>query len=67
MDLYKIHRPDLVLMDIEEIQELDKNPNIVAITGYPFTEQDVGAEVMRKGFTKNEFLDLVERRLISKS
>ena len=74
IDLYKENNPYLVLMDIkmpiktgitaiEEINEYDENANIVVITGYPYTEEELGAQVLRKGFSKEEFLEMVERRL----
>lgn len=74
IDLYKETNPYLVLMDInmpikngimaiEEINDYDKDANIVVITGYPYTEEELGTQVMRKGFSKEEFLEMVERRL----
>ena len=74
VDKYLEFTPDLVIMDVrmpvkggdEAIKEIfDSNPNakIVAITAYPYTQEELGVEVVRKGFKKDEFLNLVDRKL----
>jgi CheY-like chemotaxis protein len=74
VDHYREHRPDLVLMDIKmpvkngdvaigEIMELDPGAKIVAVTAYRYTEEDLGVYVLRKGFTRREFLEVVKRGL----
>ena len=74
IDQYKEYNPYLVLMDIkmpiktgltaiEEINEYDNSANIVVITGYPYTEEELGAQVLQKGFSKVDFLEMVERRM----
>lgn len=74
VDNYKEHRPDLVIMDIRmpektgdvainEIFEMEPGANIVAVTGYPYSEDDLGVEVVRKGFSRKEFIGMVERKL----
>ncbi len=74
VEKYKEHRPDLTLMDIKmpkkngseaikEILEFDPDANIVAITAYGYLEEDLRVEVLRKGFGRKEFLQMVKRRL----
>jgi CheY-like chemotaxis protein len=74
VDKFREHRPDLVIMDvrmpvkggdeaIKEIFQMEPGARIVAITAYPYTEEELGVEVVRKGFKKDEFLKLVERKL----
>ena len=74
IDNYKEHKPDLVIMDIrmpdktgdvaiKEIFKFEPEANIVAVTGYPYSEDDLGVEVVRKGFSRREFLDMVDRKL----
>jgi CheY-like chemotaxis protein len=74
VDNYKEHKPDLVIMDIrmpdktgdvaiDEIFEMEPEANIVAVTGYPYSEDDLGVEVVRKGFSRREFLEMVDRKL----
>ncbi|NOZ76115.1 MAG: response regulator [Euryarchaeota archaeon] len=74
VERYKEHNPDLVIIDIrmpimdgdeaiDEIREYDPDARIVAITAYPYSEEELGVEVVRKGFKKEFFLDVVRRNL----
>lgn len=71
VDLYKAHKPDLVIMEaklpvldgdkvITEIFEVDPKANIVVATAYPYTDKELGVPVIRKGFNKKAFLDMVK-------
>jgi CheY-like chemotaxis protein len=72
VEKYKEHRPDLVVMDvrmpvkggdeaIKEIMEHDPDARIIAITAYPYSEEELGVEVVRKGFKRDFFMDLIHR------
>jgi CheY-like chemotaxis protein len=74
VEKYKEHHPDLVIMDIRmpvkggdeairEIKEYDPEARIIAITAYPYSEEELGVVVVRKGFKKDFFLDLVRKNL----
>jgi len=74
VEKYKEHNPDLAIIDIKmpkkdgtevikEIKALDQDANIVAITAYGYLEEALGVEVLRKGFGKKDFVELVERKL----
>jgi CheY-like chemotaxis protein len=74
VDRFKEHRPDLAVIDIrmplklgkeaiKEIFEVEPEANIVAVATYPFAEEDLGVEVVRKGFRRDEFLRLVKRKI----
>lgn len=71
---YKKHHPDLTLMDIKmpvmpgdeaiiHIFEHDPEAIIVAITAYGSEENELGVPVLRKGFEKNTFMEVIESGL----
>lgn len=71
---YKVHKPDLTLMDIKmpvmpgdeaitQIFNHDPKANIVAVTAYAHDESTLGVPVLRKGFNKNTFMDTVHSGL----
>jgi CheY-like chemotaxis protein len=70
VDSYKNEKPDLTLMDIKmpgmygdeaitQIFDHDPKANIIAVTAYDYTEEDLKVPVVRKGFKKEEFMDVV--------
>ena len=70
VDLWRLHRPDLVLMDIQmpiksgdvairEILDVDPGAKILAVTAYRYTREELGVPVLRKGFERWEFLQAV--------
>ena len=72
--LYTEHRPDLTLMDIrmpemqgdeaiDKIRDMDPEANIIAVTAYNYSEEDLGVQVVRKGFSRVAFIELVEEAL----
>ncbi|MBY9001978.1 MAG: response regulator [Candidatus Heimdallarchaeota archaeon] len=76
VDLYKNHRPNLVLMDIlmpekdgieatKEILEFDPEATIIAITAYSSKTKEIiqaGAkDVVKKPIRKHDLIDLVEK------
>lgn len=72
VDLYKEHRPDITTMDIKmpektgdvaikEILEFDPSAKIIAVTAFLYTEEELGVPVLRKPFTQNEFLKMIEK------
>lgn len=74
VELYKEHRPDLTLMDIKmpvmngdeairHIFDIDPSAKIIAVTAYRFTEEELGVPVLRKGFDRKTFLDLVREAI----
>jgi CheY-like chemotaxis protein len=74
LDLWQRHQPDLVLMDIQmpvmsgdvairEILKADPGANILAVTAYRYTREDLGVPVLRKGFASSEFVTAVETAL----
>lgn len=74
VELYRQHHPDLVLMDIKmpvktgdvaikEILEVDPKAQIVAITAYRYSEEELGVPVLRKGFTPAELSSVVQKVL----
>ena len=74
IEKYLEYKPDLTLMDINmpvlrgdkaitRIFEHDSNANIIAVTAYNYTEKELGVPVYRKGFKKDEFLEMVEAGL----
>ena len=74
VEKYKEVKPDLVLMDIrlpfkngdaaiKEIREFDPDAKIVAMTVYDYGEDELGVEILRKRFTRDELLAVVERNL----
>jgi CheY-like chemotaxis protein len=74
VEKYKAHKPDLALIDIRmpvmtgdrairEIQKHDPAAKIIAVTAYGYTEEEIGVEVLRKGFGVKEFLEVVDRKL----
>lgn len=78
VDLYQNVKPDLVLMDIrmpvmtgdeaiKKIREFDKKANIIAVTAFSYTKEELGVPVLRKKFTKKEFLDRLEAGLNNKN
>jgi two-component system response regulator/two-component system chemotaxis response regulator CheY len=77
VDKYKEFRPDLTIMDIKlpvkegdlaikEILGMDKEANIIAVTAYPYSSDDLeGVEVLKKGFRRDTFMAAVKRKLDS--
>jgi CheY-like chemotaxis protein len=74
VEKYKEHRPDLTLMDIampvlpgdeaiNRILDYDPMANIVAVTAYDYTREQLGVPVFRKGFRVKEFQTMVEAAL----
>lgn len=75
VDKYKEFKPDLVIMDIKmpvkegdlaikEILDIDKGANIIAVTAYPYSSDELeGVEVLKKGFRRQAFMDAVQRKL----
>jgi CheY-like chemotaxis protein len=74
VQMYREHRPDLVIMDIKlpvmsgdhaitKIMRIDPEANILAVTAYPYTETQLGVEVLKKNFNRQDFLDAIERRI----
>lgn len=74
VEKYKNHNPDLALIDIKmpvlkgdkairEIRSLDPGANIVAVTAYDFSAENLGVEVLRKGFGMKQLLDVVDKKL----
>lgn len=74
VDLWRLHQPDLVLMDIQmpvksgdvairEILRDDPTARILAVTAYRYTREELGVPVLRKGFERREFLQAVETLL----
>jgi CheY-like chemotaxis protein len=72
--VYKEHRPDLVLMDIQmpvmtgdeairQILGYDPGARIVAVTAYNHSEETLGVPVLRKGFRKTELLEIIQNNL----
>jgi CheY-like chemotaxis protein len=75
IDLFKKHKPDLTLMDIrmpvmsgdeaiKEIQKMDSGAKIIAVTAFDYSMDQLGVPVMRKGFTKQDFLSMIEKGLL---
>lgn len=71
VDSYKEEKPDLTLMDIKmpvmpgdeaitRIFDHDPKANIIAVTAYNYSEDDLGVPVLRKGFKRKEFMEAVE-------
>jgi CheY-like chemotaxis protein len=74
VELWHQVRPDLVLMDIQmpvmsgdaairEILGADPDANILAVTAYRYTQEELGVPVLSKGFGPAEFLSAVETAL----
>ena len=74
VEQYKKQKPDLVLMDIrmpvkngdeaiKDILEHDPGANIIAVTAYDYSEEQLGVPVLRKGFRKEELLAVVEAHI----
>jgi CheY-like chemotaxis protein len=74
LELWQRHHPDLVLMDIQmpvmsgdaairEILKSDPRANILAVTAYRYTREELGVPVLRKGFVSSEFVAAVETAL----
>lgn len=74
VDLWRKHRPDLTLMDIqmpvmsgdEAIRAIlgqDPGAKILAVTAYRFTREELGVPVLRKGFGAGEFIAAIESAL----
>lgn len=70
VESYKTEKPDLTLMDIKmpgmygdeaitQIFDHDPEAKIIAVTAYDYTEEDLGVQVVRKGFRKEEFMEVV--------
>lgn len=71
---YKELNPDLTLMDIKmpvmtgdvaitEIIDYDPNAIIIAVTAFNHDEADLGVPVLRKGFKKETFIDVIQSGL----
>ncbi len=67
VEMYRKEKPDLVLVDINlplktggrvisEIKEQDPEAKIIAVTAYAYTKEELGVEVLRKGFSKKVLL-----------
>jgi CheY-like chemotaxis protein len=75
VNAYQKERPDLVLMDIKmpemdgdeaikEIKGMDPGARILAVTMYDdYTEEDLGVEVLKKGFKITDFPEIIERQI----
>lgn len=74
VEKYKNNKPDLALIDIKmpvltgdeaikEILSLEPGAKIVAVTAYDFPEDELGVEVLRKGFGMRELLEVVDKKL----
>jgi two-component system chemotaxis response regulator CheY len=74
VEKYKAHKPDLALIDIRmpvmtgdrairEIQKHDPGAKIIAVTAYGYSKEELGVEVLRKGFGVKEFLRIIGRKL----
>ena len=70
VEKYKEHNPDLTLMDIKmpvmtgdvaitQIFEHDPEAIIVAVTAFNQDESNLGVPVLRKGFKKSTFMEVV--------
>lgn len=76
VDLWRLHHPDMVLMDIQmpvksgdiairEILGVDPKAKILAVTAYRYTPEELGVPVLSKGFGPAEFILAVESMLAS--
>ncbi len=74
VERYKKHNPDIVIMDIrmpvkngdeaiKEILEHDPKAKIIAVTAYNYSKEQLGVPVLRKGFRKEQLLDVLEEHI----